>query len=223
MDNIGQMIALLRKERRMSQETLAKRVQCTKQTISNYERGYRRPDYETLEAIADVLNVPITFFLSKDEQRDALNRIYQTYPQGTVKLPSNLTPISKAPRHKVPLIGSVAAGEPIIADAEFDVYVDSPEDADYALTVEGDSMEPLYLNGDMIYIKVQDDVDDGRVAVVLMDDTAALKHVYHAPNGLLLVSENTKYPPRNITFDDFDVIRILGIPVGYTRMYRRKD
>jgi repressor LexA len=131
--------------------------------------------------------------------------------------------MSKVLRHKVPLIGSVAAGEPIIADAEFDVYVDSPEDADYALTVEGDSMEPLYLNGDMIYIKTQDDVDDGRVAVVLMDDTAALKHVYHAPNGLLLVSENPKYPPRNITFDDFDVIRILGIPVGYTRMYRRKD
>lgn len=222
MKNIGQMIALLRKERHLSQEALAARVQCTKQTISNYERGTRRPDYEVLEAIADVLNVPITFFLSKDEQRDALNRIYQTYPK-TPPLPDGLIPIDQLPRHRVPLIGSVAAGEPIIADPEYDVYVDAPSKADYALTVQGDSMEPLYLDGDVVYIRSQPDVDDGQPAVVLIDDSAVVKRIYHMPGGLTLISENSKYPPRNITQDNCDVLRILGAIVGYTRMYRRKD
>lgn len=219
MDNIGQLIALLRKERHLSQEALANRVQCTKQTISNYERGLRRPDYETLEAIADVLNVPITFFLSRDEQRDALNRIYQTYPEPT-RTYKNLVPIDKMPKYKIPLIGSVAAGTPILADQQYDIYVDSPAQADYALTIEGDSMEPLYLNGDVVYIKEQPDVDDGRVAVVLLDDSAALKRVYHAQDGLLLVSENTKYPPKHASFSEYDNIRILGVVVGFTRMYK---
>lgn len=219
---IGEIIKRRRKELGISAEILAERTKISPATIYRYENGTTaNPKSSLLHRIGDALGIDLIAYLSWDEFDDMIWD--EITPPQREKLPSNLTPISKAPRHKVPLIGSVAAGEPIIADAEFDVYVDIPEDADYALTVEGDSMEPLYLNGDMIYIKIQDDVDDGRVAVVLMDDTAALKHVYHAPNGLLLVSENTKYPPRNITFDDFDVIRILGIPVGFTRMYRRKD
>lgn len=79
MRNIGKLIAELRKERNITQDELAGRLQITKQTVSNYERGKRLPSYEALEAIADVLNVPMSFFLSKDEQAEELARIYSGY------------------------------------------------------------------------------------------------------------------------------------------------
>ena len=79
MKNFGELIAKLRKERGMSQGEFATAIGVTKQAISNYERNTRKPPYETLEAIADVFNVPIGFFLSAEEQRAKLNRIYRTY------------------------------------------------------------------------------------------------------------------------------------------------
>lgn len=59
----------------------------------------------------------------------------------------------------------------------------------------------------------------GKSGVVLTDDSATLKHVYHKQNGLLLISDNPKYPPMEMTFDDYSTIQILGIPCGYTRMF----
>lgn len=120
------------------------------------------------------------------------------------------------------MIGAVAAGEPILADESYDVYVDSPVKADYALRVQGDSMEPTYLDGDIVYIRVTPDVTDGTVAVVLIDDSACMKHVYHIPNGVQLVSDNPKYPPMIRIYPEYDVIRILGAVVGYTRMYDKE-
>ena len=115
--------------------------------------------------------------------------------------------------------------EPILAEQDYEAFVsvDTAIRADYALTVRGDSMEPTYLDGDVIYIREQPDVDDGQIAVVLVDDHAALKHVYHEKNGLLLVSENPKYPPMHKSFEDYECIRILGVVAGFTRMYGAAD
>ena len=121
----------------------------------------------------------------------------------------------------MPLIGSVALGEPILAEQEYDVYVDSPIQADYALRTEGDSMSPTYLDGDIVYIRALDAVADGTVAVVLIDDSATLKHVYQQPDGIMLTGDNPSFVPMQVKFDEHDVIRILGVPVGYTRMYKK--
>ncbi len=79
MKNFGSLIAELRRERGMSQEEFAAAIGVKKQTICHYEHNRRKPGYETLEAIADVFNVPIGFFLSEEEQRKKLGRIYRTY------------------------------------------------------------------------------------------------------------------------------------------------
>ena len=63
----------------MTQDDLAKELNVSKQTISNYERNKRKPGYEELEAIADVFNVPMGFFLSEQEQQEKLNQIYKSY------------------------------------------------------------------------------------------------------------------------------------------------
>lgn len=190
----------------LSQEELAAKLGTSKQVISRYENGQRIPKITVAHEYAAILGCPLSALVGKNSEAD--------------NLPASIKPISEIRSCRVPLIGSVAAGQPILAEEDYETYVDAPSKADYALRVEGDSMEPGFLDGDIIYIKQQDDVNDGQIAVVLMDDTAALKHVYHIPNGLTLTSDNPKYSPMVMTYDKYDVIRILGIVVGYTRMFR---
>jgi repressor LexA len=122
---------------------------------------------------------------------------------------------------RVPLIGKVAAGEPIFASESYGVAVPGPYKADYALEIQGESMMPTYLPGDIIYIREQPTIDyQGQVAVVLLDDEATVKHVYRQKDGLLLISDNPAYEPMTKRFEDFATVRILGKVCGYTRMYR---
>lgn len=139
--------------------------------------------------------------------------------QADADLPRNVLPIKDLHTQRIPLIGSVAAGTPILAEESYDLYVDAPAKADYALRVEGDSMTPTFLPGDLIYIRSVPDVDDGRIGVVLLDDSAAVKHIYHTPTGLMLTSDNSAYAPIYATADLYDTIRILGAVVGFTRMF----
>ena len=76
------------------------------------------------------------------------------------------------------------------------------------------------LDGDIVFIRKQDDVDDGQIAAVIIDDRATLKRVYNIPGGLQLLSENPKYPPMIFTYPDFDSIRILGRAVSFTSAVR---
>lgn len=199
----------LMKERKLNKNQLASQTGIPVSTVYGwYKKGYEGITLPTITKLADFFGCTIEFLVNGTD-----NNAYAS-------IPSSVKPISEIRSCRVPLIGSVAAGQPILAEEDYETYVDAPSKADYALRVEGDSMEPGFLDGDIIYIKQQDDVNDGQIAVVLMDDTAALKHVYHIPNGLTLTSDNPKYSPMVMTYDKYDVIRILGIVVGYTRMFR---
>ena len=108
-----------------------------------------------------------------------------------------------------------------MAEEDYSIYVDCPCKADYALKIQGDSMNPNFLDGDVVFIRAQDTIDyDGQVLVVLLDDSATLKHVYRQNNGLLLVSDNPSYQPMFMPFDEYNIVRILGKPVGFTRMFK---
>lgn len=202
MSSIGQRIKTMRMTRGWTQQELADKLRCGTSTIGMYETDKREPDLDTIEALADVFNTTISSILG--EKANIL---------------SNIRPLSDQKMTKVPLIGEVAAGIPILAEQEYDVFIEGPSKADYALRVEGDSMSPTYLPGDVIYVRETPDVDNGRVGVVLVDDSATLKHIYHMKDGLTLVSDNPNYAPMMITFQEHDVIRILGEVCGYTRMY----
>ena len=206
MFEFGSNLNKIRKSMGLSQEELAVKLGTSKQVISRYENGQRIPKITVAHEFADILGCSLSDLIGQSTETD--------------NLPSTIKPISEIRSCRVPLIGSVAAGQPILAEEDYETYVDAPSKADYALRVEGDSMAPGFLDGDIIYIKQQDDVNDGQIAVVLLDDSAALKHVYHIPNGLMLTSDNPKYPPMTMTFDQYNVIRVLGIAVGYTRMFR---
>lgn len=201
--DFGKTIKAIREKNDWTLEEMAQRLGTTKQALSKYERGERTPKVTVASKFAQILGISLAELTGEAEA-----------------LPENIIPISNLEHRSVPLIGSVAAGEPILADESYDTYIDSPVKADYALRVQGDSMNPTFLDGDIVYIRQQDDLDDGTIGVVLCEDSACLKHVYHIPNGLQLVSDNPKYPPMIRTQPEYDTIRILGKVVGYTRMFR---
>ena len=199
----------------MTQEALAERINISKSSISEWEACKRVPRMETLRKIADALGVDVWEIIG-------FNDVEFTPVKDGVPLPSNVRPISSLHRQRIPLIGSVAAGEPIYDPEELGVYVDSPVDADAAITIKGDSMAPTYLDGDVVYIKCKPDVPEGAIAVIFLDDEATIKHIYYRrPTGLTLTSDNPGHPPLMIEFADYTTVRIFGVPVGYTRIYKK--
>ena len=123
---------------------------------------------------------------------------------------------------RVPLLGDIACGEPILAEENLEGYVevDASVRCDFTLRCRGDSMEPRLHDGDVVMIRIQPDVLDGQIAAVLIGGEATLKHVYHLPGraGLRLMPENPAHAPIFVTPDNADDARILGRAVAYQRM-----
>ena len=126
-------------------------------------------------------------------------------------------------KRKFPVLGEVAAGKPIYMNEDRDCYVmaDSEINADYCLIARGDSMVDLGIDdGDLVFIKQTDQLRDGDVGVVAIDDEATLKRVRYDKlnNQITLISENKKYPPMIYKDEQLDHIHILGKAVFYQSM-----
>ena len=209
MSRFSEALRRIRFEKHMTQEEFAALLGTTKQNISRYEQGTVSPKISTAQAIADKLGISLAELNGEDEPA----RPERPLPPG-VRL------ISELHVQRVPMIGEVAAGEPIYAPEDWPIYVDAPVKCDAAITIKGESMLPNYLPGDVVYIRCTPDVPEGTVAVVFLDNEATIKHVYKRPTGLTLISDNPEYPPLMPEFEDYNRVRVFGVPVGFTRMYK---
>ena len=225
-ERTGGRIRALRKARGLTQGELAARIDMKKSIVSDWESGKREPKMEALRRIAAALDADVGALIglavpgpSPDEREPEAPR----EPSGARPLPANLKPLSGLHVQRVPLIGRVAAGAPIMAEEDYETVVTAPVKCDCALEVRGDSMSPIYESGDIVYIRRVSDVADGRIAVVLLDDEAALKYVYHDRDGLTLISENRAYGPIVAHRDEYAFIAVYGVPVGFTRMFTREN
>lgn len=132
----------------------------------------------------------------------------------TVSIPDD--PNIFAPKlKKVPLLGTTAAGEPILSEEHFEGYVSTTEDADFCLRVHGDSMNGIGIyDKDIVFVKAQEEVESGQVAVVRINgDAVTLKRVYRNDASVILQSENPDYPPMIFSADNCDDFRILGLAI----------
>lgn len=114
---------------------------------------------------------------------------------------------------KIPVIGTIAAGQPIMAEEHIEYYevVSESENVDMCLIVKGDSMSGArILSGDVVFIRKQSDVEDGEIAVVLIDDEATLKRVYKVNGNVILHAENPSYKDIVISAKDYKSVTILG-------------
>lgn len=136
-------------------------------------------------------------------------------------LPSNIIPMPAM--RKVPLVGSIACGTPILAEENLDGDVEAPDHvrADFALRCKGDSMiNARIFDGDIVYIRQQESVEHGEIAAVLIGDEATLKRVYIYDDCISLEAENPQYKPMVYRGEEMNNIRILGKAVAFTSMIR---
>ena len=176
MASLSDMLVYLRKREGFSQQELADKLGMTRSAIGMYETGKREPDLETLEAFADFYNVDMNTLTGRHNAQ---------------ALPANIIPLPKM--KKVPLVGQIACGTPILAEQNVTDYVDLPTHihADYALTCKGDSMVNIGISdGDIVYIREQTEVENGQIAVVRVDDEYTLKRVYFHEDYVELRPEN---------------------------------
>ena len=197
--------------RGISQADIVNHTGIGKSSISTYLTGEYEPKQRNLHKIAGVLEVDPGWLMGLDVPMEP--SVPSTAADSP--LPYGLLPIR---RKRVRLLGPIAAGVPIFADEDLETHiaVDYDVKCDFALKVVGDSMVNARINdGDIVFIREQPDVTDGEIAAVIIDDSAALKRVYHIPGGVTLVSENPKYPPMVFTQENSNIVRIIGKVVAF--------
>jgi repressor LexA len=118
----------------------------------------------------------------------------------------------------LPLVGHVAAGEPILAEENIEEYLDVPEvigskEGDYVLRVRGESMKDAgILEDDYVVVRPSDDADDGQIVVALLGDEATVKRLYREDDHVRLQPENPAMQPIRTS-----EARVLGRVVGVFR------
>lgn len=130
--------------------------------------------------------------------------------------------LGPGPVVEVPLLGRIAAGQPLLAAENVEDTLPLPRswvrDAEvFLLKVAGESMAPLLLPGDLVMVRVQSRVARGEIAVVLIDDEATLKRVFEEAGGLVLKGDNPEFTPLRLAPAEAADVRILGKVVGVYR------
>ena len=189
----GEIIRTLREKQGMSQETLAARLGYKdRSSIAKIETGKVDLSQSKLELMSQVFGVPITHLLG-------------------------LAPAKATDR--IPILGAIACGAPILAQEHIEGYASLPQGihADFALICKGDSMVGARIfDGDTVYIRRQDTVEQGQIAAVLIDGEATLKRVRWYEDRLCLEPENPKYRPLVLWGEEMSRARILGRAVAFT-------
>lgn len=143
------------------------------------------------------------------------------FQQNTIQIAPNITPVPEM--RKIPLLGTIACGEPILATDNIDEYINIPKEipGDFALTCKGDSMiNARIFDGDIVYIRQQDTVENGEIAAVLIDNEATLKRVRLFDDHISLEPENPMYKPLVYWGEEMNLVRILGKAVAFTSTVR---
>lgn len=196
-------------ENDISQNELARRVGMAKSAISRYFNRTREFPLNRADQFAKALGLETEYLLGV------------SLPEETIEerpLPENLKPITKV--NRIPIVGSIAAGKPILATENIESYLLLGQEykADFALKIKGDSMIDVGINdGDLALIIKDRPVTNGDIYAVLVDGEATLKKVYRNDDYLTLQPCNSKYEPLMVKEEDNPYI--IGKLSGIVRKY----
>lgn len=222
---VGEQIKKFRERRNMTQDDLAEKLGTTRQSISRYEIGERKANQDILFALSDILGVAVDDFFPA--AKEGITTIYnQLAPPRQEKVynfaerqleEQNRGNVVHFPKkEKLPTIKNSASaanptelvyGDTVVEEEEFERV---PSNADFAVPIIGDSMEPVIRNGQFVFVKEQPDVEDGEIAIVELDgDGVTCKEVFkdYENQSIILRSINELYEDRVVSPEQ---IRIIG-------------
>lgn len=190
---IGVRLRSSREQNDLTIKDVANRIGLSTSTISRYENGIvENVSIPTMQMLADLYKVNVLWLLGKSEEKH--ERI-----------------INKQSTISVPLVGTIAAGTPILAEENIERYfnIDSSIKADFCLRIKGDSMinEGIH-NNDIVFIHQQPILENGEIGAVIIDGEATLKRFYKTNTGIVLQPANEKYAP--IIVDENSNLIIAG-------------
>ena len=202
---VGELLKKLRTEKDLSLDDVAKQLGLARQTLYKYETGL-------------ITNIPLT-------RIEELAKIYNVTPGYITGWEDDDIDLSKVPgiilpvkMKKIPILGTIACGEPIFAEENYEGYFMLDTNlpvADFVLKAKGDSMiDADIYEGDLVFFRRKSDVDNGSIAAVIIEDEATLKKIYKSDNTLILQPCNSSYAPIVLSENDHKSIRILGEMVG---------
>lgn len=199
---IGSRIDALIRAKGTRPGTLAREAGVSKNTVySIIKRDNDKVDPDILARLARALGVPLSALYGQEEPLPAH--------------PDILPLVTRS----VPMLGSIACGEPIYAEPAVCYQAENGQPPyDFALRCKGDSMvDARIYDGDVVFIRRQDYVDDGTIAAVMIDDDATLKRVYHLADGRIeLRAANARYAPIIVGGEnETRSLRILGKAVAF--------
>lgn len=198
-EKVGERLKRAREINNITLEEAGEKVHVHKSTILRWENGETEKfKIPTLEILASFYDVNPAWLMGYD-------------------VPMKSIPIDNIEKIKVPLLGTVKAGYDYLAEENIVGYesIDNVSDKEnyYALTVTGDSMEPLFSDGDIAIVHKQDDFESGNTCIILINgDEATVKKVVRMEDGIDLIAMNPYYPTRHFTKKDMQDIpvKIIG-------------
>ena len=197
---LGKKIKGARLRKNLTQQELSDLVGTSKSMISSYESGKNDPAQSTVIKLSDALGVSPEWLMGYE-------------PQTNDKRPTNTTPVTSTVN--IPLLGKIACGDPVTALENVDEYIPRPTDnlptgGLYYLTATGDSMTPVIPDGSLVLCRAQEDVENGEIAAVLLNDMeeATLKKIRKFETSWVLEPLNREYEP--IVINGENTCRIIG-------------
>lgn len=185
--NLGDKIKNRRLDLDLTLQEVADIVGVSKSTVQKWESGnIENMKRDKIALLAKALNVSPLFIMGIDD-REMKNKT-----------------------NRIPLIGTIAAGAPILAEQNIEDYfnLDSSVKADFALKIKGDSMLGAGIfPGDVVFIRQQSKLENGEIGAILIEDEATLKKFYRKENTIILQPENDIYQPMIFTNG---YVKILG-------------
>lgn len=165
--------------RRMSQAELSKITGIGKSSISQYVSGAYEAKQDKIFLISRALRVDPAWLMGKD-------------------VPMEGDALKATAAVDIPLIGTIAAGTPILAEQNIEKYfsLDSSIKADFCLKVKGDSMiDEGIMPGDIVFIRQQPTLENGEIGAIILGDEATLKRFYKNNGQIVLQPANKNYQP----------------------------
>ena len=194
-----------RQQLSLTLEDAANYIGVSKPTLQRYESGViSNIPAENIEKLAEVLRCSPAYLMGWDKNVTPKDEILSPYEISTKKLPLVKTEVIKNKVHQ---------------NIENYILTNKDDNSDFCIKIMDESISRIE-NGDLVFIQRQDDVEDGEIALVIIDNVPTLRRVYKLSGRVQLRAENSKYKPLDFNSEDVKSLKILGKATAFQRELR---
>lgn len=202
LENIKKML----EEQKKTQIELCTHLGLQKQAFTDWNGGKSKSYLQFIPQIAEFFGVSISELYG-----ESIPDLFKAKPASV--------------KHELPVYGDVSAGTGVVARQSILGWESADEQYDeddgwFYLLVTGDSMSPLFNEGDYVLVHSQDYIESGEIAVVVVNGEGYVKKIEKGRNHITLISENPYYPPRRFEGADMCEVHILGHVVEMKRKFK---